>query len=122
MLDLEQLKTFRAVARTESFTRAAAELGCSQSNVTNSIQLLERELGAPLLERFRLSRKVVLTEVGRRAFEYAGQLLALADETRVAVHEATDPRGHLRVSAPEWLACPDCCIAFRFFTRKFNSW
>lgn len=103
MLDLQQLKTFRVVAMTKSFTRAAAELGCSQSNVTTRIKLLERELGAPLFERFRFSRKVVLTEVGRRTFEYAGQLLALADETRVAIHNTTDPSGQLRVSAPESL-------------------
>jgi DNA-binding transcriptional LysR family regulator len=104
MLDLEQLKTFRVVAMTESFTRAAAELGCCQSSVTTRIKLLERELGALLFERFRFSRKVILTEVGRRTFDYAEQLLALADKTKVAAQiQATDPSGELRVGAPEAL-------------------
>ena len=104
MLDLEQLKTFRAVAITESFTRAAAELGCCQSSVTTRIKLLERELGAPLFERFRFSRKVILTEVGRHTFDYAEQLLALADKTKIAAQtRATDPSGELRVGAPEAL-------------------
>src|ERR1019366_4113637 len=40
------LKTFQVVAATNSFTRAAAGLGHSHSNVTMHIQALERELGA----------------------------------------------------------------------------
>ena len=104
MLDLEQLKTFRVVAMTESFTRAAVELGCCQSSVTTRIKSLERELGAPLFERFRFSRKVVLTEVGRRTFDYAEQLLALAHKAKVAAQtKASDPSGELRVGAPEVL-------------------
>jgi len=101
MLDLQKLKTFRAVAVTNSFTRAAAELGYSQSSVTTQIKALERELGAPLFDRF--TKKVALTEVGQRTFEYAGRLLALADETKAAVHKHGKPTGTLKVSAPESL-------------------
>jgi len=101
MLDLQKLKTFRAVAVSNSFTRAAAELGYSQSSVTTQIKALERELGAPLFDRF--TRKVALTEVGQRTFEYAGRLLALADETKAAVHRQGKPSGTLKVSAPESL-------------------
>ena len=43
--DLRRLKTFLLVAATNSFTRAAAKLGYSQSSVTTHIQGLERELG-----------------------------------------------------------------------------
>jgi DNA-binding transcriptional LysR family regulator len=85
MLDLQKLETFRVVAQTHNFTRAAAELGYSQSSVTGHIQALERELGAPLFERHRFSRTVVLTRVGRRVLEYAGRLLSLAAEVRAAV-------------------------------------
>jgi DNA-binding transcriptional LysR family regulator len=78
MLDLQKLETFRVVALRHNFTRAAEELGYSQSSVTGHIKALERELGAPLFLRYRFSRTVVLTEVGRRTLEYAGRLLALA--------------------------------------------
>jgi DNA-binding transcriptional LysR family regulator len=101
MLDLQKLKTFRMVAVTNSFTRAAAELGYSQSSVTTQIKALERELGAPLFDRF--TKKVALTEVGQRTFEYAGRLLALADETKAAVRKHGKPAGPLNVSAPESL-------------------
>ena len=95
MLDLRKLKTFRTVAVAHSFTRAAVELGCSQPNVTAQIKALERELGSPLFERYRFSRKVVLTEVGRRAFDYAGQLLALAEKLSSAIHNDESREGGL---------------------------
>jgi DNA-binding transcriptional LysR family regulator len=103
MLDLVKLKMFQIVAIRQSFTRAAQELGYSQSNVTTAIKALEHELGAQLFDRIRFSKKVVLTEVGRRALQYADRLLALAEETRVAIHKEAEPSGPLKVSAPESL-------------------
>ena len=82
ILDMRQLHTFRVVAITKNFTRAAAELGCCQSTVTVHIRALERELGISLFERSRSSRRVVLTEQGTRALEYAQRLLALANEVK----------------------------------------
>jgi DNA-binding transcriptional LysR family regulator len=89
MLNLLQLKTFHAVVRRKSFTRAAAELGYSQSSVTTHVKALERELGAPLIEHCRFSRTVVLTDAGRRVFTYAGKILALAEETKATVNGET---------------------------------
>ena len=70
MLDLQQVESFRMVALTHNFTRAAAELGCSQSSVTLHVKSLERELGASLLERHRFCKTVQLTELGRRTLDY----------------------------------------------------
>jgi DNA-binding transcriptional LysR family regulator len=85
MLDLQHLKTFRVAAVTQSFTRAAAVLGCCQSTVTTHIMALERELGVCLFVRNRFSKTVVLTDQGRQALEYAGRLLALVNETKTVV-------------------------------------
>ena len=85
MLNLQQLSTFLTVAQWNSFTRAATELGHSQSSVTTQIQALERELGAPLFQRTKFSKSIALTEEGRRALQYAGKLLALAEEAKAAV-------------------------------------
>src|SRR5436190_14275015 len=87
MLDLQQVESFRMVALTHNFTRAAAELGYSQSSVTLHVKALERELGTSLLERHRFSKTVQLTEVGKRALDYAERLLALANEAKAAVRE-----------------------------------
>ena len=101
MLDLLKLKTFQVVAATNSFTRAAAELGYSQSSVTTHIQALERELGVPLFDR--VARNVILTEVGRRTLDYANRIIALADEAKAAVHWHGEMSGPLSVGAPEAL-------------------
>jgi DNA-binding transcriptional LysR family regulator len=93
VLDLLKLRTFQVVAKTGNFTRAAAELGYSQSSVTNHIQALEREMGAALFDR--ASRNIVLTEAGRRTLEYANRLLALAEEAKAAVHEGPTSLGPL---------------------------
>ena len=83
--DLQHLRTFRAVAVAGSFTRAAAALGYAQSTLTYQIRMLEVELGVSLFERSRFSKTTVLTDAGRRALEYSERLLALAEETTVAV-------------------------------------
>jgi len=86
MLDLLHLNTFVVVATTKNFTRAAVQLGYSQSSVTHHIKALEHELGgARLFDRFRFGRTIILTDIGGRVYEYAKRLLALADEAKAAV-------------------------------------
>ena len=84
MIDLIQLESFRAVVTLKSFSRAAVSLGYSQSSVTTHVKGLERELGTPLIERHRFSRTLFLTEAGRRVFDCAEKMLALAEETKAA--------------------------------------
>jgi DNA-binding transcriptional LysR family regulator len=100
-MDLRQLATFRMVATTLSFTRAAAALNYVQSSVTAQIQALEEELGVPLFDR--LGKRVVLTEAGKRLLWYAEKLLILAEEARTAVTGNAEIVGTLAISAPETL-------------------
>ncbi|BCJ38287.1 LysR family transcriptional regulator [Actinocatenispora thailandica] len=104
-MELRLLRTFRAVATTGSFTRAAADLGYVQSNVTAQIKSLEREVGAPLFER--LGRRIVITDAGRRLVEYADRILRLADDARAELHALSagdgDLVGTLRIGAAETL-------------------
>src|SRR3954454_18147114 len=51
MLDPRRLLTFREVARRESFSRAAEALALTQPAVSQQVAALEREVGAPLLDR-----------------------------------------------------------------------
>lgn len=60
---LAAVRAFEAAARLGSFTRAAAELGMTQSAVSYQIRLLEERLGLPLF--IRRPRQVVLTDTGR---------------------------------------------------------
>jgi DNA-binding transcriptional LysR family regulator len=101
MLDLLKLKTFRLVADTSNFTRAAAELGYSQSNVTAHIKALEKELGAPLFDRY--GHGVVLTAVGRRTLEYADRLLKLASETTAIAAQGPEVSGTLKLGLTDFV-------------------
>jgi DNA-binding transcriptional LysR family regulator len=81
--DFTQLKTFRLVAATGSFTQAAAALHYAQSSVTAHIQALEGDLGVHLFQR--LSRRVVLTPAGARLLRSADTLLRQVEQARQAV-------------------------------------
>jgi DNA-binding transcriptional LysR family regulator len=59
---LDDLIAFAAVARARSFTRAAAALGTSTSNLSHTIKRLEGRLGMRLLQRN--SRSVSVSEAG----------------------------------------------------------
>ena len=73
-MELDQVETFVAIVRRGGFTRAASTLHLSQPAVSRRLELLERELGAPLFER--LHSGVVLTEAGRAFLPHAESLLA----------------------------------------------
>lgn len=115
MLDLRELRTFRAVAAEKNFTRAANLLHYAQSSVTAQIHGLEEELGVPLFDR--LGRRVELTLAGRQLLTYADRLLDLADEAKRAVQNDGQPAGTLTVGAPETL------LAYRLpeLLKQFQS-
>jgi DNA-binding transcriptional LysR family regulator len=69
---------FRVVARLGSVTRAAAELSISQPAVSAHIRAVERGLGVALFER--VSRRMVLTEMGEAVRERADRVISLYEE------------------------------------------
>ena len=98
-MDLEHLKTFRAVARSSSFTAAADLLHCAQSTVSVHIRTLEIEVGAPLFDR--LPAGVRVTEAGRRLMPLAERLLDLAAAAAAVAQHDGEAVGELTVAAPE---------------------
>jgi DNA-binding transcriptional LysR family regulator len=104
-VELRQVKTFMAVAEELSFSRAAARLGYVQSSVSAQVAALERELGVPLFDR--LGRRIALTGAGSVMLAYSRKLMAVAEEARDAVADASAASGEvvgsLTVSAPETL-------------------
>jgi DNA-binding transcriptional LysR family regulator len=73
-VEIDQVQAFVAIVRGGGFTRAASILHLSQPAVSRRLNLLERELGAPLFERIRSG--VILTEAGRTFLPHAEGLLA----------------------------------------------
>ena len=70
--NVNDLTAFIAVAREQSFTKAAARLGVSQSALSYTIRTLEARLGVRLLTR--TTRSVSLTEAGDRLLRNIGPL------------------------------------------------
>lgn len=97
-LDVDQLKTFLAIADTGNFTRAAEDVNKTQSTVSMQMKRLEETIGRPIFARDgRASR---LTADGERLVEFARRLVALNDE---AVANFTQPeiRGTVRFGTPD---------------------
>lgn len=67
---LSDIVAFLAVARAKSFTRAAGEMGVSQSALSHAIRRLEERLGLRLLTR--TTRSVSTTEAGDRLLSEVG--------------------------------------------------
>jgi DNA-binding transcriptional LysR family regulator len=82
-MELNEIEAFVTINRVGSFTRAAIILCISQPAISRRIELLERELGAPLFER--LPTGVRLTETGQVFLPYAQQALAATRDGAASV-------------------------------------
>ena len=102
MLDTNELKIFRAVARLGSISKAAEELNYVQSNVTARIRQLEDRLDTPLFHR--KSRGVVLTVSGHLLLDYAERILRLINEAEEALSDRGEPQGRLVIGTMETTA------------------
>jgi DNA-binding transcriptional LysR family regulator len=90
-----------AVARERSFTRAAAQLGVSQSALSHTIRSLETRLGLRLLTR--TTRSVAPTEAGERLLQTIAPRFEEIDAELAAVTEFRDkPAGTIRITATDY--------------------
>jgi DNA-binding transcriptional LysR family regulator len=97
------LLAFLAVARERSFTRAAAQLGVSQSALSHTMRALEARLGLRLLTR--TTRSVSPTEAGERLFRSLSPNFDNIDIAIAALGELRDkPAGTLRITTSEHAA------------------
>ena len=104
-MELRTINTFLHVAELHSFSRAARDLGYSQSAVSAQIAQLEAELETPLFDR--VGKTVRLTDAGQTFLVYARSLLSTAQQARAALQPTRQVRGTLRVALADSL-----CSAF----------
>lgn len=98
-MELRNLITFTHVAELGSFTKAAEQLGYSQSTVSFQIKQLEDELSCLLFER--INHTITLTERGRELVSYANQIRELTDEFKENLEEDNECRGHIHIVTPD---------------------
>ncbi|MBC8641369.1 LysR family transcriptional regulator [Caballeronia sp. EK] len=98
--NLSDIIVFLAVAREQSFTRAAAKLGVSQSALSHTIRELEARLGVRLLTR--TTRSVSMTAAGEALFQTAAPRIEEIDAKLAALSEFSEkPAGLIRITATD---------------------
>jgi len=101
--NLNDLAAFVVVARERSFTRAAAQLGVSQSALSHTMRGLEERLGLRLLTR--TTRSVTPTDAGERLLASWGPRLEAIDSELADLGRLRErPAGDVRITADEYSA------------------
>jgi DNA-binding transcriptional LysR family regulator len=88
-INFRQLEVFRAVADTNSFTRASHAMFISQSTVSQHIRALEDSLQVTLFQRNR--RNVLLTAAGLNLLDHARDIFQMIERAEVAAKTVKDP-------------------------------
>ena len=112
-MELRNINTFLKVAATQNFSKAAEQLGYSQSAVTVQIRQLEKELGTPLFER--IGKRVSLTERGMEFISYANEIMRVTDQARFFAKDQRELDGTLRIGGVESVCTallPDLLCSF----------
>src|SRR4029453_12743423 len=94
--NVNDLLAFLAVARERSFTRAAAQLGMTQSALSQIVRNLEERFGVRLLNR--TTRSVTPTQAGERLFLSIGPKFSEMDAELAALSDLRErPAGTVRI-------------------------
>lgn len=113
-MELDHIAVFVRVVESGSFTRAARDLGVPTSTVSRTIARLEDALGTRLLQR--TTRTLALTPEGAAFHAEVAPALAILRDAAAALSGGGDePRGVLRLTAPNDLGDPlvgDICARF----------
>lgn len=78
-MDIRQLRYFLAIAEEQNITKAAEKLHIAQPPLSQQLKLLEEELGVRLIERS--TRKIQLTDTGKKLRNRAEQIIKLMETT-----------------------------------------
>jgi DNA-binding transcriptional LysR family regulator len=119
-MDIDEIRTFVAIAQLGGFTRAADRLHRSQPAISRRINLIEEELGAPLFERVR--GRIALTGAGHAFLPFAETVLSAVEDGREAVRATIDENaGAVSLALVGTLADSNIVDVLRQFARQARS-
>ena len=115
---LQSMKVFTAVVEHGTYAAAARLLEISKAMASKHVMHLEQRMGARLLNRN--SRHLSLTEAGKLYFERCQFMLEELDEVEATISRATvNPRGVIRLTAPNWLANTQFTTLLQRFRQRY---
>ena len=120
-MEIRQLVTFISAARMGSFSKAAEELGYTQSAVTIQIKNLEDELGTRLFDR--MGKQVSLTARGHQFLKRANNIVNEISRAKNDVTEGRQLTGTITIGTNESLCfskLPAILTYFRIHHPKVN--
>jgi len=95
---LQRIRVFAKVVERGSLSKAAKDLGVTQPTVSKALSALESEVRSQLL--LRSTRRLTVTEPGRRYYQRCRAILDALDEADTELAEREAPRGVLKVHGP----------------------
>lgn len=116
-MEIRQLVTFTRVVQFESFSKAAADLGYSQSAVTVQIRLLEEELNIRLFDR--LGKQIALTAQGQNFLTYAYSILHEVNKAKLCVCEDTGLSNPIHIGTIESLCFSKLPPILHYFREHY---
>jgi DNA-binding transcriptional LysR family regulator len=119
-VQLQQLRSFVAVADLRHFTQAAERIGIAQPSLSKQIHSLEADLGTPLFERGPAG--VALTQAGEALLPFATRIVADTDTARRAIEQLVGlGRGRVRLGATPSLSTSIVPALLRRFSTKYTG-
>ena len=100
-MEIRNIITFVRIAELQNFSKAARQLGYSQSAVTMQIKQLEEELNAQLFDR--IGKHIRLTQAGQRLLPHALEILDGVRRAQGITREPEEVSGRLRIGTAESL-------------------
>jgi len=117
---LKAMQAFIHIAEQGSLTAAAQVMESSLPAMVRTLAGFEAELGVRLFNR--TTRRISLTEEGRRHLESCRQLLAaLADAEAALSADAAEPAGHLTITAPMLFGQMHVAPAVTRFVQQYEK-
>jgi DNA-binding transcriptional LysR family regulator len=117
-MNFNDLASFAAVAKARSFTKAAAQIGISQSALSQTIRNLEARLDLRLLTR--TTRSVALTDAGERLLQTVAPRLEEIESALTSLSELREkPAGTIRITAGEHAAMSALQPALRTILPRY---
>lgn len=118
-IDIQDLITFKTVAKYGSISKAAQELNFVQSTITTKIQRLESYFQTELFHRHRYG--VTLSAHGKTLLLYANEMIHLSIEAEKALMGVDHPAGQISIGSMETTAAVRLPSALSVFYKKYPN-